>query len=64
MHNQFIGEFIDVKGDPEVISDNGHLDIMKIRPLIFDTSNRGYHGVGPCLGKALSMGKGLPREQG
>jgi flavin reductase (DIM6/NTAB) family NADH-FMN oxidoreductase RutF len=64
LHTQFIGEIIDVKGDPDVIGKDGHLDIMKIKPLIFDTSNRGYHSVGPCLSKAFSIGKELPHEQG
>ena len=64
LHTQFIGEIIDVKGDPDVIGEDGHLDIMKIKPLIFDTSNRGYHSVGPCLSKAFSIGKELPHEQG
>ena len=64
VHTQFIGEIMDVKGDPDVISDDGQLDIMKIKPLIFDTSHSGYHGVGPRLGKAFSIGKGLSRERG
>jgi flavin reductase (DIM6/NTAB) family NADH-FMN oxidoreductase RutF len=62
LHTQFIGEIIDVKGDPDVIGEDGQLDIMKIKPLIFDTSHRGYYGVGPCLGKAFSIGKELRRD--
>ena len=62
LHTQFIGEIIDVKGDPDVIGEDGQLDIMKIKPLIFDTSHRGYHSVGPCLSKAFSIGKGLRRD--
>lgn len=57
LHTQFIGEIIDVKGDEDVFGDDGTLDIMKIKPLIFDTSHRGYHGVGPLLGKAFAVGK-------
>ena len=57
LHTQFIGEIIDVKADTDVLGDDGLLDIMKIKPLIFDTSQRGYHGVGPLLGKAFSVGK-------
>lgn len=57
LHTQFIGEIIDVKADEGVFAEDGHLDIMKIRPLLFDTSHRGYHGVGDCLGKAFSIGK-------
>jgi flavin reductase (DIM6/NTAB) family NADH-FMN oxidoreductase RutF len=61
LHTQFIGEIIDVKGDDNVFSDDGQLDIMKIQPLIFDTSQKGYHGVTPCIGKAFSVGKELQK---
>jgi flavin reductase (DIM6/NTAB) family NADH-FMN oxidoreductase RutF len=57
LHTQFIGEIIDVKGDVDVFGADGKLDIMKIKPLIYDTSNLGYHGIGPLLGKAHSVGK-------
>lgn len=59
LHTQFIGAIVDVKADAAVLGEDGYLDIMKIRPLIFDTSHRGYHGVGPLLGKAFTIGKGL-----
>ncbi len=59
LHTQFIGEIIDVKADVEVFSEDGSLDIMKIKPLIYDTSHKGYHGIGPLLGRAFSVGKGL-----
>ena len=59
VHTQFIGEIIDVKADVEVFGEDGQLDIMKIKPLIYDTSHKGYHGVGPLLGKAYSVGKEL-----
>ncbi|MEI6758583.1 MAG: flavin reductase family protein [Chlorobium sp.] len=59
LHTQFIGEIIDVKADENLFGEDGKLDIMKIQPLIFDTSRRGYHGVGPFLAQAFSVGKGL-----
>ena len=59
LHTQFIGEIVDVKAEADVLGDDGYPDIMKIKPLIFDTSHKGYHGVGPLLGKAFSVGKGL-----
>lgn len=57
VHTQFIGEIIDVKADAEVFDADGILDIMKIKPLVYDTAGKGYHGVGPLLGKAYSVGK-------
>jgi len=59
LHTQFIGEIVDVKADDEVVADDGIPDIMKIKPLIFDTGHKGYHGVGRELGKAFSVGKAL-----
>lgn len=59
LHTQFIGEIIDVKADADVLADDGLPDIMKIKPLIYDTAHKGYHSVGPLLGKAFSVGKEL-----
>ena len=64
LHIQFIGEIVDAKANPEVAGGDGQLDILKIRPLVYDTARRGYHGVGPCLAQAFSVGKGLNRERG
>jgi flavin reductase (DIM6/NTAB) family NADH-FMN oxidoreductase RutF len=57
LHTQFIGEIVDVKADKDVIGDDGLPDIMKIKPLIYDTAHKGYHTVGPLLEKAFSVGK-------
>ena len=57
LHTQFIGEIIDVKADGAILGEDGLPDIGKIKPLIFDTGHRGYHGVGPLLGLAFSVGK-------
>ena len=56
LHTQFIGEIVDVKADSVVLGDDGLPDIMKVKPLVFDTSHKGYHGVGPFLGMAFSVG--------
>lgn len=57
LHTQFVGEIIDVKADVDVLGEDGLPDIMKIKPLMYDTSHRGYHGVGPLLGRAFTVGK-------
>lgn len=61
LHTQFIGEILDVKGDESILGDDGLPDIMKIKPLIYDTAHGGYHGVGPLLAKAHSIGKKLQK---
>ncbi len=62
LHTQFIGEIVDVKADSEVLGDDGIPDIMKIKPLIYDTGHKGYYGIGEELGKAFSAGKALYLE--
>jgi len=57
LHTQFVGEIVDAKADASVLGDDGLPDILKIKPLVFDTAHRGYHGIGSCLGPAFSVGK-------
>jgi len=57
LHTQFIGEIVDVKAESDMLGEDGQPDIMKIKPLIYDTAHKGYHGVGPLLGRAFSVGK-------
>lgn len=57
LHTQFVGEIVDVKADTSVLGDDGQPDILRIKPLVFDTSHRGYHGIGPLLGQAFSVGR-------
>ncbi len=59
IHTQFIGEIIDVKADKELLSEDGVPDILKVQPLVYDTAHRGYHAVGPLIGKAFSVGRKL-----
>ncbi len=59
LHTQFVGEIIDVKADADVLGDDGLPDILRIKPLVYDTGHRGYHGIGPFLGQAFSVGKEL-----
>lgn len=57
LHTQFVGEIVDVKADPAVLAADGLPDILKLKPMLFDTAHRGYYGVGAFLGQAFSVGK-------
>jgi flavin reductase (DIM6/NTAB) family NADH-FMN oxidoreductase RutF len=54
LHTMFVGEIINVKAEQDVLS-NGRPDIQKIKPLLFNSGDRGYHGVGPRIGDAFSI---------
>jgi flavin reductase (DIM6/NTAB) family NADH-FMN oxidoreductase RutF len=56
-HTQFVGEILDVKIDPSVISPDGKPDLAKIRPLGFDVVRSEYFVPGKLVGKAFSDGK-------
>ena len=58
LHTLFVGEILDVKGDPAVI-EQGRLDIEKIRPVIYDPARNRYYKLGDYLAKAFTVGKAL-----
>jgi flavin reductase (DIM6/NTAB) family NADH-FMN oxidoreductase RutF len=57
LHTQFVGEIMDVKADPSVLSNDQLPDITKVKPIIFEPSNRRYYGIGAFLGPAFSIGR-------
>ncbi len=57
LHTQFIGEIVDVKAEESVLGEYGMTDIQKVKPLVFDTGQRAYCGIGQSVGKAFSIGK-------
>ncbi len=59
-HTQFVGEILDVKADPAVLTEQGLPDMATVRPLIFEPGTRQYYRVGAWAGSAFSIGKGLP----
>jgi len=56
LHTQFVGEIVDVKAAPEILTD-GSLDMGKVKPMLFDPGTCSYFGTGELLGKAFSVGK-------
>ena len=62
LHTQFVGEIMDVKADSSVLTEDGLPEIIKVKPIIFEPSNRRYYGIGTYLGPAFSLGKQLQSE--
>ena len=56
LHTQFIGEIKDVKVEDTMLGKIGP-DINKIKPIIFNSADRTYYGIGKCLGDAFRIGK-------
>ena len=57
LHTMFVGEIMDVKADPEVLGEDGSLDVQKLRPFFFDSDTRRYFKLGePRAGHLMSEG--------
>jgi len=57
LHTHFVGEIFDVKIDDNVLNDDGHPDMEKIRPLVYSPEVQRYYGIGEFVGKAFEIGK-------
>jgi len=58
-HTQFIGEILDVKAEDSILDADGHIDMRKLKPILFAPGSSNYYGVGELLGKAFSLGKAI-----
>jgi flavin reductase (DIM6/NTAB) family NADH-FMN oxidoreductase RutF len=61
VHTLFVGEILDVKVDEAVLTPEGEPDLVKVRPLIYDSVGMGYFGLGEFLDGAFSAGMSLKR---
>ena len=59
LHTQFVGEILDVKAEAVVLGEGGHVDIKKMKPLVFAPDTQSYYGIGGFMGQAFSVGKTL-----
>lgn len=57
LHTLFVGKIVDVKADEAVLAEDGLPDIAKLKPFIYDTLHKGYHGIGEFLAQGFSIGK-------
>jgi flavin reductase (DIM6/NTAB) family NADH-FMN oxidoreductase RutF len=65
LHTLFVGEVRDVKAEEEVFDAQGHLDVTKIKPLVWAPDGRGYYAIGEKLGDGFAIGRALlPDNEG
>jgi flavin reductase (DIM6/NTAB) family NADH-FMN oxidoreductase RutF len=57
LHTQFVGEVMAVKADEAVLTADGMVDILKLKPLVFAPDSQGYYGIGSFVAQAFSVGK-------
>lgn len=60
-HDVFVGEIVATHADEAVLTDEGKIDIAKVRPLLFDMSSVKYWSLGPEVAPCWNVGKELKR---
>ncbi len=55
-HDVFIGEIVATYVDEAVLTE-GKVDLVKVKPLLFDMTSKKYWSLGPVVGSCWSVGK-------
>ena len=55
-HDIFIGKIIGTYCDEKIAIERG-VDVLKVKPLLFDMSSRKYYGLGDSCGQCWNIGK-------
>lgn len=54
-----VGRVVNVSADESIVRSDGTIDVAKLAPITFDSSNHEYLKLGESVGKAFSCGKEL-----
>ncbi|MCU0861676.1 MAG: flavin reductase family protein [Methanomassiliicoccales archaeon] len=60
-HEIFVGEVLHTYADDSVLTD-GHIDIGKLRPMLFDMGSKQYWSLGRPIAKCWEVGRGFKGE--
>ena len=56
---RLVGEIVNISIDDSVLSENGKVDVKKLKPITYDSSNHKYLVLGDVVGNAFSDGKAI-----
>ena len=57
-----VGKIVNVAAEEAVLSENGKIDPLKVKALIFDQFQHGYYVTGEKVGQAWNAGKDLMKQ--
>ena len=58
-----IGEIVNMSADESILDEAGNIDLGKLQPVIFDSSNNTYRVVGEIVGQAWGSGKAIQERE-
>lgn len=54
---ELIAEIVNISVDEGILNEKGHIDVRRLKPIIYDGLNKDYYGFGAIVGKAFGDGK-------
>lgn len=54
---RLVGEIVNVSADESILTEKGKIDVNRLRPITYDSSNHKYLVLGNAVGNAFSDGK-------
>ncbi len=54
-----IGRIVNISADESILDAAGKIDVMKLRPIVFEPVKNGYHVLGEKVADAFEVGKSL-----
>ena len=54
-----IGRIVNISADESILDAAGEIDVMKLRPIVFEPVKNGYHVLGEKVADAFEVGKSL-----
>jgi len=58
-----VGEIVNMSADESILDEAGNIDLGKLQPVIFDSSNNSYRVVGEKVGDAWGAGKAIQERE-
>ncbi len=58
-----VGEIVNMSADESILDEKGNIDLGKLQPVIFDSSNNTYRVVGEKVGTAWGAGKAIQERE-
>ena len=58
-----VGEIVNMSADESILDEAGNIDLGKLQPVIFDSSNNTYRVVGEKVGTAWGSGKAIQERE-
>lgn len=58
-----VGEIVAQQADESILTEDGHVDLDKMKPIIYDSAIHAYRGIGPVIARAFEEGLKIKKSE-